>query len=290
MRNGTSSELSFVNINGYDYERELYKRKQERKRRKIKQIRRRKRIKRMLLFCAAALCIMIFWIGRNALRRGIEFSEEKIAEAQAPKEDEYPESLIRLYAKHEEARGFVLDYNKNKDKHETIDVSGAEKQDGIPRFIQWDEQWGYESYGNDFLAVTGCGPTALSMVYVGLTGDESLNPLAMAELAEKEGYCVEGSGSSWSMMTELAGQIGLSSYELTFDEDHIRSALSEGNPIICIMGPGDFTTGGHFIVLTGMDENGGIHVNDPNSNINSEKSWELEKLMPQIRDLWVFEH
>ena len=32
------------------------------------------------------------------------------------------------------------------------------------------------NYGDNFLAITGCGPTALSMVYVGLTGDTSMNP------------------------------------------------------------------------------------------------------------------
>ena len=38
-------------------------------------------------------------------------------------------------------------------------------EDGsVPLFLQWDERWGYRSYGGDFLAVTGCGPTALSMV------------------------------------------------------------------------------------------------------------------------------
>ncbi|MCD8152609.1 MAG: C39 family peptidase [Clostridiales bacterium] len=39
------------------------------------------------------------------------------------------------------------------------------------------------------------------------------------------------------------------------------------------MGPGDFTTGGHFIVLTGIDSDGNVIVNDPNSRINSEKHY-----------------
>ena len=61
-----------------------------------------------------------------------------------------------------------------------------------------------------------------------------------------------------------------------------------GRLIICILGPGDFTTTGHFIVLTGVDENGGIIVNDPNSIINSKKSWDIEQLMHQIRNLWSY--
>lgn len=42
-------------------------------------------------------------------------------------------------------------------------------------------------------------------------------------------------------------------------------ALQNGKLIISSQGPGLFTTGGHFIVLTGIDSDGGISVNDPNS-------------------------
>ena len=50
----------------------------------------------------------------------------------------------------------------------------------IPLLIQWDKRWGYETYGDDLMALSGCGPACLSMVYVGLTGDTDMNPKAMA--------------------------------------------------------------------------------------------------------------
>ena len=52
------------------------------------------------------------------------------------------------------------------------------------------------------------------------------------------------------------------------------------------MGPGDFTTTGHFIVLSGC-EDGLIKINDPNSYANSEKLWSYEEIADQIRNLWV---
>ena len=52
------------------------------------------------------------------------------------------------------------------------------------------------------------------------------------------------------------------------------------------MGPGDFTTTGHFIVLTEY-KNGKIRVNDPNSRKNSEKEWEYDAIKNQIRNLWA---
>ena len=55
------------------------------------------------------------------------------------------------------------------------------------------------------------------------------------------------------------------------------------------MGPGDFTTSGHFVVLTGVDSDGKITVNDSNSKKNSNKTWKIDDLMSQIRDLWVYQ-
>ncbi|MCC8066097.1 MAG: hypothetical protein LIO94_03200, partial [Clostridiales bacterium] len=52
--------------------------------------------------------------------------------------------------------------------------------------------------------------------------------------------------------------------------------------------PGDFTYTGHFIVLTGIDGDGNVTVNDPNSPSNSSKTWSLDILVPQIRSLWIY--
>jgi hypothetical protein len=202
--------------------------------------------------------------------------------------ENYPESLLELYERNPEAAQFVLDYPEKGSLHETIDISADVKKDTIPLFLQWDERWGYEMYGDDFLAVTGCGPTCLSMVYCGLTQDTDWNPYRLAQKAELEGYYVNGSGSSWEMMSGLANELGLTAKEVIFDEDHIKAELNAGHPIICAMGPGDFTTTGHFIVLTGVNADGSIAVNDPNSKENSRTDWELQKIMSQTRNLWSY--
>ena len=74
--------------------------------------------------------------------------------------------------------------------------------------------------------------------------------------------------------------------EIPLDEGRILANLEVGNPIICVVGPGDFTTEGHFIVLSGC-ENGRIRVNDPNSVENSQKLWDYAQLEGQILNLWV---
>lgn len=201
---------------------------------------------------------------------------------------DYPESLVEFMQKYPEATQFVLDYPKNKDKHEEIDISGEVTKGEIPFFLQWDERWGYETYGSDFLAITGCGPTCLSMVKCGLSGDTQWNPYQVASMAENQGYYVNGVGSSWDLMDGGARNLGLEVHTVTFDAEHIKSTLSAGMPIICTVGPGDFTSAGHFIVLSDVDEDGKIKVLDPNSIKNTQKTWDIDVLIPQIKNLWAY--
>jgi hypothetical protein len=56
------------------------------------------------------------------------------------------------------------------------------------------------------------------------------------------------------------------------------------------MKPGDFTYTGHFIVLTGIDEDGLIIVNDPNSPTNSSKHWEVGTLVSQMKSIWKYSY
>lgn len=176
------------------------------------------------------------------------------------------------------------------DPQVVIDVSKDLEGGTIPLFLQWDERWGTQKYGADSMAVTGCGPTCLSMVRCGLSGDPTWNPLQVAHLAEKEGFYIKGSGSSWTLMSEGAEMIGLTVHEIIYDEEHILTALRSGIPIIAVMGPGDFTSSGHFIVLTGVDEDGYITVCDPNSRDNSTRHWEAQKLISQIKNLWGYSY
>lgn len=258
-------------------------------RKKAAKIRRRKVLKRLkgvLLFDIVLLLTLlaVFQLKDSGFFADMRFTMDM----DRLERDGVPEELINLYRKNPDTRDFVLGYKKNYGHHNDIDISSAASSEGIPLFLQWDKRWGYETYGSNMMALTGCGPTCLSMVYTGLTGNSDMNPYAMAQKAESEGYYVWGSGSSWDMMNTLASEIGLTVHNVSYDEDSILKFLKEGSPIICIVGQGDFTESGHFIVLTGVDKDGLITVNDPNSRVNSEKHWDLSDIMPQILNLWGY--
>lgn len=202
----------------------------------------------------------------------------------------YPKSLLELASKKEEALDFVYEYPIKKDlyKDKKISIKSDYKSGDYPLFIQWDERWGYHQYGNNYIAINGCGPTALAMVVVGLTGDRGVNPKVVADFAYENGYYVDGVGSSWELMTSGATNFGITGEELPLSEESILSTLRNGYPIIATMGPGDFTTSGHFILLTGVTDDGKIIVNDSDSKIKSEKTWDIDIFMNQTNNLWKF--
>ena len=91
--------------------------------------------------------------------------------------------------------------------------------------------------------------------------------------------------TSWTLISQGAEDLGLTVTELPLVKKKITNALEEGCPVILALGPGDFTSSGHYIVLSGM-EGGLFRVNDPNSRENSGRLWSYETLEPQIRNIW----
>lgn len=201
--------------------------------------------------------------------------------------EDYPETYLAALANNPE----MLDYVKGYlDSHGVLDakLTKSEKKEDYPLFIQWDKRWGYASYGTSSIGISGCGPTCLSMVIYGLTENELATPDKVARYSEEQGYYIEGTGTSWELMTDGAAAFGVTGSELSLDESSMKQALDAGHPIICAMRAGDFTAAGHFIMIYGYDKKGFI-VNDPNSRTRSEKRWTYEELNGQIKNLWSYQ-
>ena len=158
---------------------------------------------------------------------------------------QYPHSLVELLDSNPETKDFVLGYPLREEG--AYELTEWEDTDGVPLFLQWDTRWGYEIYGSDMIAITGCGPTCLAMAGYYLTGDPAFTPEKVAQFASENGYYVNGNGSAWTLISEGAEKLGLEVEELPLGKQTMMDALNAGNPIILIMGPGDFTTTGHYI-------------------------------------------
>lgn len=289
--------------------------KQERMRRK-EQIRRKKKrilirkIKRFFTLCFFFLFLGIaLWLLYTNVLKKTKYDTEKPmqrteAEVKTKLEemakkykdfqdiiehyDEYPETYLAALANNPEMLEYVKGYPDSEHTAANVELTKKEKKEKYPLFLQWDERWGYASYGSSSIGISGCGPTCLSMVIYALTQNELATPDKVARYSQEQGYYIEGTGTSWELMTDGATAFGISGQELSLSEDAMKQQLKDGHPLICAMRAGDFTAGGHFIVIRGYDKNGFV-VNDPNSTIRSEKQWTYEELSGQIKNMWCYQ-
>ena len=198
----------------------------------------------------------------------------------------YPDKILQNLAINSEMKQFVIDYpskiNIVFDGDFTVDVL----TDEVPLFLQYDERWGYADYGTSIIAISGCGPTCLSMAYTYVKQDGSMNPVKVADFSMERGYIGETNDTSWALMTEGARGLGLTSEELSLSKEDMTAALENNKVIICSMSPGDFTRNGHFILIRSY-ENGLFYVNDPYSEARSQVGWDYERLSTQISNMWA---
>ncbi len=290
-------------------ERERMRRREQMRRKKRRRLRRKIRRICRLTAVLALLLVAVFALKKTnvipghhnyEMEKPVQRTEEEVQrklEEMAKKHreykdilehyEDYPETYLAALANNPE----MLDYVKGYlDSHGVLDakLTKSEKKEDYPLFIQWDKRWGYASYGTSSIGISGCGPTCLSMVIYGLTENELATPDKVARYSEEQGYYIEGTGTSWELMTDGAAAFGVTGSELSLDESSMKQTLDAGHPIICAMRAGDFTAAGHFIMIYGYDKKGFI-VNDPNSRTRSEKRWTYEELNGQIKNLWSYQ-
>ena len=158
------------------------------------------------------------------------------------------------------------------------DVRFTDGATEVVYFNQLDERWANKPYGTDNIGGYGCGPTSMSIVVSSLTSD-IVDPVEMSEWAYKNGGWCSKSGSYHSLIPSAAKAWGLTVEGCTASEpQRILDALSSGKLVVAIMTKGHFTTGGHFIVLRGVQD-GKILVADPASYKRSGKLWDLSIIL-----------
>ena len=217
-----------------------------------------------------------------------ETEEERLKRVKKEAEkNNYPDDVIELLSKNPETVDFVEDYKELKDEPCAESIGDDYVEGEIPQLLQWDKRWGYQTYGTSVIAASGCGPTCVSMVLIGLTGDPEITPAVIADFSMKKGSIDKENNTYWTLMVEAANEWNIDCVEGTFTEEEVKTALEAGQPIICSVGPGDFTKIGHFIVLTGYSD-GKVTVHDPFNQKNSEKEWTYKDIEDQIAEMWIY--
>lgn len=204
--------------------------------------------------------------------------------------DSYPDTLIDLVARNHETVDFVYSY-KDREKYNnrklSADINSSYYVDGdVPLFLQWDRRWGYRIYGKEMIGLSGCGPTSLAMVIRHFDSDSTVNPYDVAKYSQDNGYVSADNFTSWKLFETGLSKYGLESQDVIPVEAKMKKALDDNKILIVSVKPGTFTERGHIIVIKGYNKNGDFLINDPNSIVNTNKTWSFDELKSEIRKIW----
>lgn len=149
---------------------------------------------------------------------------------------------------------------------------------GYIYFNQGDNAWNQNGY---CIAKAGCGPTSMAVVITSLTG-KWVTPLDTAIWGYQHGF-YSREGSAHEMIPAMAAAYGLRCQGVGTDYQSIKKALKAGKPVVCLMGPGYFTRGGHFMVLVAIDNNDCVTVADVGSRTRSAYKYRLADVIAQSK-------
>lgn len=130
----------------------------------------------------------------------------------------------------------------------------------VPVYYQTD--YTNVPYGTGTISTCGCAPTCIAMT-LSYLAETPISPVDVVKFTGNR-YYVAGKGSSGDIFPACATQWGYHFQNLYGDSAAAIQAVQNGYPVIVSVGPGYFTTGGHFMVITGVTEDGYFIINDPN--------------------------
>lgn len=168
-----------------------------------------------------------------------------------------------------------------------IILPGTDQGISVVYFNQGDPAYQNGRFGND-VAISGCGPTSLAICVSSLSGT-LIDPLEMCDWCYEKGVWIPGEGGLHSLPPTVCAEFGLSC-KLTdgSNPQTLINALSSGKLIVTLVGPGHFTTSGHFLVLRGVTSTGKILVADCGNSANNNVEWDMSIILDEGRPLfWI---
>lgn len=141
-------------------------------------------------------------------------------------------------------------------------------------YKQGAKPWGPRMYSNhndhkQTMANSGCGPTAMADIVATLK-DATVDPWTLAKLSMEWGDRTYNSGTAWSFFKHVAEKYGFSKFIQSGSYSALTACIDAGGYVVCSMGPGYWTSVGHFICVWKYDGTY-TYANDPASSTRKKQ-------------------
>ena len=165
-------------------------------------------------------------------------------------------------------------------------------------YLQTDPRWKdlpYQVPGETAtIGGSGCGPTAAAMLIETLTG-KTFTPVDACKWSVEHGYKAKGQGTYYSYFAPQFEAFGIKCWQLSWTNvyhnpaskvhDQALEYLKQGYYLIALMKKGNWTSGGHFVVVWWAD--GKIRINDPASTRDSRVNGDINTFRNEAAYYWV---
>lgn len=206
----------------------------------------------------------------EVVNKGLDYNVDQIAIRLSSQIDGYKNLALSIGSDISELNNVVQEVTSNNTKeYQNYLKKSKFKVTDVVYYNQYD--YGNASYGDDTISNSGCGPTSAAMILSTFL-DEEVTPQMACDFSAVNGHLVVG-GTEDAFFDDIFNEYGVSYTKEEQTEENIISSLEDGNLIIAHVGPSEFTKSGHFIVLSGLDENGNVIVADPASRRRTEVTW-----------------
>lgn len=210
---------------------------------------------------------------------------DKLASIAANADKYGDQGLLELALEVPEAINFVAAYptaEKAAQPYEDAVTKGT-----APQLWCWDARWGNVDYAGRALALTGSGPTALSMAYMGLTGAADQTPADIAQAATEAQAATGDSAMTAEFLVSEAEKLGLKCESFASNADNLAQMLDSGTYVLMETKAGSLTSAAHWILVTTENEDGSMQVSDPTSPAVSAHPWAPATLASTCTDFYV---
>lgn len=168
------------------------------------------------------------------------------------------------------------------------------------KYLQTDKRWKaipYQVKGETAtIGGSGCGPTSAAMAIETITG-KTFTPVDACKWSVDHGYKALNAGTYYSYFVPQFKAFGIDCKQLLGSSlhnqpnhpihDQVKKYLEEGYYAIALMGPGTWTSGGHYILLWWWDDK--VRINDSASTKAARLNGDPATFKKEVKQYWLID-